>query len=324
MALEKASWMSKSIKNLDLNLLTLLKVVVETRNVSQAGEILGISQTSVSRGMAKLRETFGDQLFIRKAHGVEPSELAEKLAEAADNMLTPFTEVLDAYSSFEPHNHEGSIVIAFELSLLEIFGRGIYQALADALPKASLSMVYWQQDTLSQILDRHVDYLVHFEPYSLPQDIYTHHLSDIKINLVARKNHPVLSQTSDWEVIHKLPMVKLFSDAVSAKSDPYTNALFTSKGYTANIVLNTHSIPIAVDKLTKSDAFKFSSSYLLTHSDELSCYPLPIMPKELRSVSVVGGYLQAKRGYPLNQYLHQTIQSFFNKVLQPDIELDKT
>ncbi|WP_239670959.1 helix-turn-helix domain-containing protein [Vibrio variabilis] len=67
--------MSKSIKNLDLNLLTLLKVVVETRNVSQAGEILGISQTSVSRGMAKLRETFGDQLFIRKAHGVEPLNL---------------------------------------------------------------------------------------------------------------------------------------------------------------------------------------------------------------------------------------------------------
>ncbi|WP_239670958.1 LysR substrate-binding domain-containing protein [Vibrio variabilis] len=234
-------------------------------------------------------------------------------------MLTPFSEVLEAYSSFDPDNYEGTVVIAFELTLLEIFGRGIYQALVQALPKANLSLVYWQQDTLSQILDRNIDYMVHYEPFPIPQDIYTHHLSDIKINLVARKNHPVLSKTSDWDVIHKLPLVKLFSESVNPNQDPYTNSLFTSRGYTPNIVLSTHSISIAVDKLVNSDAFKFNSSYLLTHNDELQCYPLPLMPKELRSVSVVGGYLQAKRGYPLNQYLHQTMQSFFNDVLQPDI-----
>jgi len=312
--------MNSPIKDLDLNLLTLLKVVVETRNTSEAAKVLGISQTSVSRGMARLRETFGEQLFVRKAHGVEPSELAEKLAEAAENMLTPFTEVLDAYSTFDPESYDGMVVIAFELSLLEVFGRGIYQALAKALPKASLTMVYWQHDTLNQILDRQIDYMIHFQRFSLPQDIYTHHLSDIQINLVARKNHPVLSKTSDWEAIHALPMVRLVSDATNMKQNPYTHTLFTSKGYTPNIALTTHSIPIAVDKLVTSDAFKFSSSYLLTHSDELQCYPLPVIPKELRSVSVVGGYLQLKRGYPLNQFLHQTVQSFFNEVIQPDIE----
>ncbi|MEF1341186.1 LysR family transcriptional regulator, partial [Vibrio rotiferianus] len=103
--------MDKNLEGLDLNLLRLLKVVVETRNTSVAAEKLGISQTSVSRGMAKLRETFGDQLFIRKAHGVEPSELAEKLAEAAEHMLTPFTQVLEAYQEFNPEEYEGSVVI---------------------------------------------------------------------------------------------------------------------------------------------------------------------------------------------------------------------
>ncbi len=61
----------KELQDLDLNLLKLLKAVVETRNTHAAADKLGISQTSVSRGMAKLRETFGDQLFLRKAHGVE-------------------------------------------------------------------------------------------------------------------------------------------------------------------------------------------------------------------------------------------------------------
>ncbi|GAM74437.1 transcriptional regulator [Vibrio ishigakensis] len=100
--------MQKNLDSLDLNLLRLLKVVVETHNTSVTAEVLGISQTSVSRGMAKLRDTFGDQLFIRKAHGVEPSELAEKLAEAAENMLTPFTQVLDAYQDFDPQEYTGT------------------------------------------------------------------------------------------------------------------------------------------------------------------------------------------------------------------------
>ena len=89
----------KELRDLDLNLLKLLQAVVETQNTHQAADKLGISQTSVSRGLAKLRETFGDQLFTRKAHGVEPSELAEKLAEAADEMFTPLVKVLESYNT---------------------------------------------------------------------------------------------------------------------------------------------------------------------------------------------------------------------------------
>lgn len=310
--------MKINLEDLDLNLLKLLRVVVETRNTSIAAEKLGISQTSVSRGLAKLRETFGDQLFIRKAHGVEPSELAEKLAEAAENMLTPFANVLDSYQSFNPLEYSGKVVIALELSLLETFGQGIYRALSKALPNASLELIYWQEGSLQNILDRKIDYMVHYSLYSLPQELYAHHLSNINVCFVARKNHPILSQSSDWESIHHLPLIKLIADAVNYKHDPF-DELYLEKGYTPNIALTTHSIPIIVDKLENSDAIKISSSFLTTHSDNLACYPLPKMPPHLTTFSVSGSYLQSKRGYPLNQHLHQTMQSFFDNVVQPDM-----
>ena len=161
--------MEQNLDNLDLNLLRLLRVVVETRNTSVAAEKLGISQTSVSRGMAKLRETFGDQLFIRKAHGVEPSELAEKLAEAAEHMLMPFTQVLEAYQEFDPQEYAGNVVVACELTLLDVFDKGLYQSLAKALPNASFKLVYWQQNSLQGLLDREVDYMVHYSMFPLPQ-----------------------------------------------------------------------------------------------------------------------------------------------------------
>lgn len=309
--------MGNNLDNLDLNLLRLLKVVVETRNTSVTAKRLGISQTSVSRGLAKLRETFGDQLFIRKAHGVEPSELAEKLAEAAENMLTPFTQVLEAYQDFDAKEYTGDIVIACDLTLLDVFGKGLYQSLNQALPKARLKLVYWQQHSLQSMLDRQVDYMLHYTMLPLPQDIYTHHLSDIVINLVARKDHPVLSNSSHWDDIKDLPLVKYASDSNGGKYDPY-DELFLAKGVKPNICLVSHSVPIMVDKLVNSDAFSFNSSYILMHDDQLACYPLPVIPEHLRSISVSGGYLQSKRGYPLNQHLHQAVQSFFNSIVQPD------
>ncbi len=309
--------MDKNFDELDLNLLRLLKVVVETRNTSVAAEKLGISQTSVSRGMAKLRETFGDQLFIRKAHGVEPSELAEKLAEVAENMLTPFSQVLEAYQDFDPKAYSGTVVVACELTLLDVFGRGLYQSLANALPKASFKLVYWQQNSLQSLIDREIDYILHYSMFPLPQDVYTHHLSDIMVNLVARKDHPVLSNTSDWEAIKHIPLVKYATDSSIAKHDIY-DELFLAKGVEPDITLVSHSIPVIIDKLISSDAMSFSSSYILRHDEQLACYDLPVIPEHLRRISVSGGYLQSKRGYPLNQCLHQAVQDFFNSIVQPD------
>lgn len=309
--------MNKSLDDLDLNLLRLLRVVVQTRNTSVAAEKLGISQTSVSRGMAKLRETFGDQLFIRKAHGVEPSELAEKLAEAADHMLTPFSQVLDAYQSFNPKEFDGTIVIACDLTLLDVFGRGVYQALTNALPNANLRFVYWQQESLQGLLDRKIDYMLHYTLLPLPQDIYTHHLSDIKVNLVARKDHPILSRTSEWAEVKDIPLVKYASNSQVGKYD-YYDELFLQQGGEPNVKLVSHNVPIMIDCLVNSDAMAFNSSYILKHDDRLMCYPLPDMPERFKTVSVSGGYLQSKRGYPLNQCLHQAMQDFFNSIVQPD------
>lgn len=310
--------MENNLDSLDLNLLRLLKVVVETRNTSVAAEKLGISQTSVSRGMAKLRETFGDQLFIRKAHGVEPSELAAKLAEAAENMLIPFSQVLESYQEFDPNEYTGEIVIACELTLLEVFGIGVYQSLARVLPKAQFKLVYWQHGSLQQMLDKRVDYMIHYTMFPLPQDVYTHHLSNIEINLVARKDHPVLSQGSDWDEVKHLPWVKYATDSSVGKYGIY-DELIINQGVEPNITLVSHSVPVMVDKLVSSDAVAFSSSYLLKHNEALACYPLPKMPERLKNISVSGGYLQSRRGYPLNQCVHQAVQDFFNTIVQPSI-----
>ncbi|MGR5095663.1 LysR family transcriptional regulator [Vibrio maritimus] len=307
----------KELQDLDLNLLKLLKAVVETRNTHAAADKLGISQTSVSRGMAKLRDTFGDQLFLRKAHGVEPSELAEKLAEAADEMYSPLIKVVESYHNFDPKMFTGEITIALNIFLIEQYGEGIYEVLHESLPKASLKLVYWQEQSLAEMLNGQVDYLLQLSGFPLPQDIYQHKLTEVKLSLIARKEHPVLSKSTKWEDIHHLPITRILIDGINTKRTPVED-LYKSKGYTANIVLATHCLKVLRNKLRNSDAFSFGSSYMTESDPELSCYPLPHIPKEMRQIGVEGGYLRSKRGFPLHQLLHQTMQSYFDSVVQPE------
>lgn len=311
----------KDIQDLDLNLLRLLKAVVETRNTHAAADKLGISQTSVSRGIAKLKETFGDQLFIRKAHGVEPSVLAEKLAEATNEMFTPLVKVVESYQDFDPMEFDGDVTIAMNIFFLELYGDGIFQVLKEALPKASFKMVYWQDDTLGEMLSGNINYMIHFAAFPLPQEVYLHKLQDIKLCLIARKDHPILTKTSAWEDIHHLPITRLVIDGVNSKRSPVED-LYISKGHKAKCILVTHSVRVLINMLENSDAILFGSNVMTPLNPNIDSYPLPPIPKEMRQVGINGGYLQTKRGFPLYQLLHQTMQSYFDSVVQPEHDFD--
>ncbi len=68
-------------RQIDLNLLELFDSTFRTRNLTATGARLGLSQPAVSYGLAKLRETYGDALFVRMQRGVQPTPFAERLAE---------------------------------------------------------------------------------------------------------------------------------------------------------------------------------------------------------------------------------------------------
>lgn len=311
--------MKKDLEKLDLNLLRLLCAVVETRNTHTAAAKLGISQTSVSRGMAKLRETFGDRLFIRKAHGVEPSELAERLAEAADVMLVPFIKVLESYQDFDPEAFEGTIRVAVHLLVLDVHGGELFDALRAAFPKAHIQLVYWQDQSLIELLKGDIDIMICFEGMGFPQDIYQCGLRDIEVCIVARRGHPVLTNTSAWDAIGNLPLARVISDGAPNPQDPL-DEVYRAKGFEPRVTLTTHSAQAILHKVASSDAIFYGSTYLGCLREDIDCYPLPPnVPAALNSYQLCCGYLQAKRDYPMTQVLHQVIQTYFDNTPQPEL-----
>ncbi|MFY7903603.1 MAG: helix-turn-helix domain-containing protein, partial [Rubrivivax sp.] len=52
-------------RNIDLHLLECFDVLLRERSVSRAAESLGVSQSSASEMLARLRERLGDPLLVR-------------------------------------------------------------------------------------------------------------------------------------------------------------------------------------------------------------------------------------------------------------------
>ena len=67
-------------ESLDLNLLMLFHQVWTQRSVSRAAERLGLTQSAVSHGLARLRLLFDDQLFVRAGGAMVPTPRAAALA----------------------------------------------------------------------------------------------------------------------------------------------------------------------------------------------------------------------------------------------------
>jgi DNA-binding transcriptional LysR family regulator len=87
--------------SIDLNLLSVFQEVYRARQISAAARRLGLTQSAVSNALARLRKTFGDELFVRTAHGMQPTPLAQQMAEPIGAAMAQVALALSQRSRFD-------------------------------------------------------------------------------------------------------------------------------------------------------------------------------------------------------------------------------
>ena len=63
-------------------LLSVLATIHRTGSVTLAGKALSLSQPATSNALARLRDLFEDELFVRAPSGLKPTRLCEQLGPA--------------------------------------------------------------------------------------------------------------------------------------------------------------------------------------------------------------------------------------------------
>ncbi|ATC95006.1 LysR family transcriptional regulator [Pseudoalteromonas tunicata] len=95
-----------NIRNVDLNLLVYLNVLLEERSVSKAANKLALTQPAMSNALNRLRELFNDPLLVRTANGMVPTQKASGLKADITALLALAEQITQKDEEFDPSHHQ--------------------------------------------------------------------------------------------------------------------------------------------------------------------------------------------------------------------------
>jgi DNA-binding transcriptional LysR family regulator len=118
-----------NFRQLDLNLLRVLAAIHRTGSVTAAGRTLSLSQSATSNALARLRQFFGDDLFVRSPAGLQRTRLCEQLAPAVLAHLLSLEAIVTGVEDFDPAHSKAT----WRLSLSDLGEMLFLPRLASAL-----------------------------------------------------------------------------------------------------------------------------------------------------------------------------------------------
>jgi len=99
------------IKSFDLNLLLVFDAIMRTRSLTAAGHELGRAQPTISHALSRLRDLSGDPLFVRTRNLLEPTPIAQQLADPISEALALVQSSLSRSMLFHPERSQASFTI---------------------------------------------------------------------------------------------------------------------------------------------------------------------------------------------------------------------
>lgn len=180
--------------DLNMRLLQIFDEVHRTRSVSKAAERLETSQPSVSLGLGKLREHFGDPLFVKTSSGMDPTPCAQQLLPTIRSALELQSQILGMKSSFDP----GSSDRLFRICMTDVTQMVVLPHLLERLkrtaPGVSIEVHRITEQTVRSLETGQIDLVVGFIP-ALGAGFYQQRLLMRDFVCIASSRHPRVKKT---------------------------------------------------------------------------------------------------------------------------------
>lgn len=117
------------LRRLDLTLLLVFLGLIRHRKAADVAAELGLTQSAISQSLRRLRDIFGDELFLRRPHGMDPTATALALEAPVAQAVEVLRGALGAARSFDPATARG----VFRLTALDVEQANLIPPLAAAL-----------------------------------------------------------------------------------------------------------------------------------------------------------------------------------------------
>ena len=179
------------LHRVDLNLLVVFEVLMETRSVTATAERIGRTQSAVSHSLARLRDQLGDPLLVRVGGKMQPSPFAEMVIEDVRPILRSIRRVIAPRSLFDPATSDRVFRIAMP-TLTKVIAEVSARVEAEA-PNVKIEWLPAHHDVYAALSEGLID-LAHLggEP-RLPDGLENQVMEPFSWVTFARKDHPACS-----------------------------------------------------------------------------------------------------------------------------------
>lgn len=204
----------KDIRFSDLDLLSIniLVNLYENRSATLVSHKLNVPAPKISRCLKHAREIFGNELFIRKKHGLIPNEFAGKIYPIAKEIMECSKNLQKLYCA-----NDTGIIRHFEISAPDFISYPFPKILLNAIKSAEKPMSFnisrWNKHSMQDIISGEVDLGLccskMFDKLNDTDDsISAIPLKKLnKLFLICHNQHPLLKEEITLESIAKYPFI---------------------------------------------------------------------------------------------------------------------
>lgn len=181
-----------NIRRIDGGLLLVFRGLLRQRRTTAVGRELGLSQSAVSHALTRLRDLFGDPLFIRRPHGLEPTRRALELSPRIDALIDLAGETLGRDTGFDPARSARRFAIAAPEFVTALMGGKLVKAFRKLAPGASFVVQFHgRRSPLDAVRRGELDLAIGRYP-TVAYGLVSERLFEDRYCVVARRGHPAI------------------------------------------------------------------------------------------------------------------------------------
>ncbi|MCX5046346.1 LysR family transcriptional regulator [Aldersonia sp. NBC_00410] len=201
---------SRTLANLDLNLLVSLDALVQHQSVTRAAEQLGVTQPAVSAALRRLRRHFGDELLYRVGNRSQLTPLGIDLRRRTPVALEGIQRVFNSRPQFDIADtiREFSIVVSDYATTL--LGEQISAALLGTAPHARIRLVPTTPDNVSRAEQVLTESDLMVVPHGFVTDLPHADLFRDEWAIVMDRRHPAADLGPTEDDLKNLPWVLVY------------------------------------------------------------------------------------------------------------------
>ena len=298
------------LESMDLNLLLAFDVLATEGSVTKAAAKLNMSQPAMSGALARLRQQFGDPLFVRTRGQMRPTPRARQLARPIAAAIATLREALESEARFRPEVSKRTFLISATDYIEAIHMGRVTNAVRVEGPRMSLRTVRPPQAFLppdDALRAGEVDLALGLFPADVRprRELLAKVLNQDRLVGLVRARHPKVGRALTLEAMVKLPQIRiLFPGDVAAG---LVDTLLTSMGRQRDVALSIASLVAVPSIVANSDLLGFAPEKLARVWALTGTIRIVKLPITMPNLPLTMVWHESRHGDPAQKWLRDVI-----------------